>query len=513
MSRIKRFTHSLLSGYLVLGANMFYTLASVPLALHYLSRVEFGLWALTTQIAQYVALIDLGMSSSMCRFLIDHKDDKSDGAYGGIIRAGALVGVVQGALIVLVGTGLAFCAAPLFNLSGELRGEFFWLLTGQSALLGLQFGTRISSQLLIAHQRFDIPNYATVVLFGVSLLGMWAGFAAGLGVFSYLVAQTLSTLIGAVVTLIICLRLKLFPGPGEWGRVTREKFRELFAFGRDAFLMNIGSQLISASQTMLLTRFLGLDMAAVWSVCTRTYTLMTALVWRLLDYSGPALIEMMVRGERDRLLQRFKDLVVLSASLAIAGGGLFVVCNDPFVRLWTSGRIHWSPLNDLLLAVWFVFVTQVRVHTALASSTKRFGFLRFVFLVEGLAFVGLTLLAHGRGGVTMMLAFSVLCTMLFSFPYGLWRTREYFALGWRELAAWCLPTWQLTWRLVPVAAAVWWLARDWPPRWQLATCFVLPGIWGTMVFLRHGLNPSLRVEIIERMPSWMGSRLKQLARV
>ena len=53
MSRLKKFTHSLLSGYVALGVNVFYTLASVPLALHYLGKAEFGLWALVSQISGY----------------------------------------------------------------------------------------------------------------------------------------------------------------------------------------------------------------------------------------------------------------------------------------------------------------------------------------------------------------------------------------------------------------------------------------------------------------------------
>ena len=53
MSRLRKFTRSLLAGYLMLGANIFYTLASVPLALHYLGKAEFGLWALVSQICGY----------------------------------------------------------------------------------------------------------------------------------------------------------------------------------------------------------------------------------------------------------------------------------------------------------------------------------------------------------------------------------------------------------------------------------------------------------------------------
>ena len=75
------------------------------------------------------------------------------------------------------------------------------------------------------------------------------------------------------------------------------------------------------------------------------------LVWRIFDFSTPALAEMMVRGERDRLLRRFREITVFSASLSVVAGALLAVCNGPFVWLWTGGKIHWSPVNDLLLAV------------------------------------------------------------------------------------------------------------------------------------------------------------------
>jgi len=60
MSCLKKFTHSLLSGYIAPGANIFYTLASVPLALHYPGKPEFGLWALVTQIGGDIFLNSFG---------------------------------------------------------------------------------------------------------------------------------------------------------------------------------------------------------------------------------------------------------------------------------------------------------------------------------------------------------------------------------------------------------------------------------------------------------------------
>jgi O-antigen/teichoic acid export membrane protein len=510
MSRLKKFTHSLLSGYVALGANIFYTLAGVPLALHYLGKLEFGLWALVAQIGGYIMLIDLGMGNSVSRFLIDHKDDRSSGAYGSVIKTSVLVGLAQGGLIMLAGGVLSLIAGSLLHVPASLQREFIWLLIGQSLLTGLSFATRVFNYLLIAHQRLDISNYASALLFLLNLAGMWAGLAAGWGVYSFLVGLAVMTLGNVVINGLGCVRLGLFPKPGEWGLVTWARFQELFAFGRDTFLMGIGWQFISASQTILLTRFLGLETAAVWSVCTRTYTVVTMLVWRIFDFSSPALVEMMVRGERDRLLRRFRELTAFSASLSIVGGTLLAVCNGSFVWLWTGGKIHWSPVNDLLLAVLCVLATLVRPHMMLATQTKRFGFLRFIFLVEGLAFVGLNLLAHRVAGMTTMLIFSIVCTLVFTLSYGLWRTCGYYGLGWRELVGWFRPTGQLILWLVPVALGIWWLARGLPAPWQLAVNLLLTGLWGGAMLLRHGLGGPLQAEIISRAPVRLKGILKQV---
>src|SRR5260221_10426059 len=99
MSRVRNTARSLVSGYAAITSNVMYTLASVPLALHYLSKKEFGLWLLVTQVANYLALIDAGVTASVSRILMDHKDHKEDGLYGSVMQTGALALAVQGACV------------------------------------------------------------------------------------------------------------------------------------------------------------------------------------------------------------------------------------------------------------------------------------------------------------------------------------------------------------------------------------------------------------------------------
>ncbi len=503
MSRIKRFTHSLLSGYVLLGLNVLFTLGSVRLALHFLGKPEFGLWAITTQIAGYIALIDLGITSASARILIDYKDHKEPGAYGGMIQTGAWVGISQACLVCCAGCILAFVAGPLLNIEARFEREFFWLLIAQAGVTGTLFATRIISNILIAHQRFDVANYSGAFSLVVNGGVMWLAFAKGAGVYSLMWGQAAGVILTAAINGIWCCKLGLLPARGQWGRPSWKGFLELFAFGRDIFVYTLGAQLVNASQAVLLTRLMGLDAAAVWSVTTRAFVLLLQFVGRIFDFSSSALAEMMVQGQRDRLMQRFRDVAVLSTNLAVAAGAVLAVTNNSFVQVWTKGEFGWPPVNDMLLAVWLVLCVTAKAHTGLVGQTKVFRFLRYVYFVEGISFITLTVLFYRFGGITLMLAVSVLCSLCWSCAYGLWRTRGYFHLTWADMAHWHRSTLALAATVAPVAFLVWWLARNLPPLQRLIANAAIVGAWTALMFVRYGLGASLRIEVCRRAPVWM----------
>ena len=632
MSRFKRYAHSLLSGYVLLGANMLYTLASIPLALHYLGKAQFGLWALVTQVAGYVALVDFGLSATASRMLIDYKDRRASGDYGSMVQTGALVGLTQGSLVMIVGIVLAFVIGPILKVEAELQHEFTLLMIGQCVLVGLGFYTRILTHMLTAHQRYDIANYTQSILFATSFIVMWFCFERGMGVYSVLWANASGTLVVVVVNYLSCARLKFLPARGEWGRPNRKAFGELFAFGRDFFLFALGAQLINASQTILLTRLVGLEAAAVWSVCTRTFLVLSQVVYRIFDYSSAALAEMMVRGERLLLQKRFREIVTFSASLGVAGATMLALCNSSFISVWTSGRInslqvfpadikrpellvarmqnqndaaaqwllpklspelqaavkvhvtgikaedklktqlavelngllqgptlydpqklagvtlsektqvlagaatnsdnifrfnrylvedvfpvefansrkaHWSPWNDFLLGIWLIVCVVINAHIGLVGQTKMFGFLRFLAFIESAVFICLTLLFYRFGGMTMMLALSILCSLVFRLPYGLSRTRRYFNISPTELGEWHRTIPRLIFWLLPVGVASWWFTRWASDMAKLVLLGIGMGGWTVFVLLRFGLPDALRQEIFRRSPDWAKPGLRR----
>jgi len=69
------------------------------------------------------------------------------------------------------------------------------------------------------------------------------------------------------------------------------------------------------------------------------------------------------------------------------------------------------------------------------------------------------------------------------------------------LARWHRSTLALAATVAPAAALVWWLTRHLPALEQLVADAVL-GIWIALMFLRHGLEASLRAEAHRFAPDW-----------
>lgn len=496
MSRLKTFTRSLASGYLQIGVNALYTFASIPLALHYLSTQEFGLWAVAMSVAGYLLLIDFGMTGAAARILIDHKDDPAGGAYGSVIKISVVVLLIQGLAIAAIGTVVSFWLPQLVNVPAQFHGPLFYLAAALCVIQGMFFVSRIFWNLCIAHQRYDVSNYAQIGSLIIQFVALWAAFHAGLRIYSLLVAAAVGSFCGFCSGWLAVVRLGFLPGRGCWGRFDRKLFREVFVLGSDQFLMAVGYQLTSASQIVIISKTLSLETAAVWSVATRPFMMAQQLVGRIFSFACSPLAEMIVRNEHERFVKRFRELVIVSAALAIFIAGGIAVCNQSFLRIWTKGLIAWNPLNDFLFALWFVITFMTGNHVAAVGLTKLIGRMRYIYFVEGILFVVMAILVAPRFGIPGIIISAIVANVLCSGIFGLRRTMKTFRVSAPELMArWVAGPMMYCGLLAAVLMGCWFLTQPLPPALRLGLNAVLSGVAGLWLLWRVGLSSELRDEL------------------
>ena len=504
MARAKNFLRGLGSGYLLLGCNALFMLVSVPLVLHYLGQERAGLWAVVSQMATYLAMIDLGTTGAGIRLLVDHKDTRGDKAYGSLIKSMVFTQFIQAALILALGFGSAGLLQSLLKIPPELGADFGTLWLWQVVILATNFAFRVGSQILTAHQRLDIANYIQLAALIVNFLVLVAAFQAGFKIYSFVFAQGFSTLVLLGWLLLACWRLKLFPQPGAWGSISRPHLKNLFRFGSDVFLVSLGQQFIISSQTILLTRLQGLEAAWNWSVLTKLFGLMTQLVWRSIGMAMPAFSEMLVRGENQLLARRYRSAFELSVLASCFFGVLIAVGNSAFVDLWMKHRIHWSPINDWLLALWFVLLAQGLSHNTLVVVTKRVQALKYVYFLEGAVFIVASVIVIPRAGVSGLLVCSILATSCFTLAYGTWRVARLLHTSAREIVfAWLRPAGRFLIVVGPVAILVTLLTPD-SSLVRLAGGVVPLAILSAVVALRWCVPRAVMAEFISHLPA--GSR-------
>jgi len=426
VTRLRQFTRGVSSSWLATLATVVYSLLSVPIALRYLSVDEFGLFVLLLQVAAYFTLIEIGMSAATARILVDYKDDPDDCNYGSVILTGLCVFATQ-ALVVLTG---GLLAAPwiiaLIDVPQPLSEVATLLLRWLAVTSALSLAFRMYGSVLYANKRLDLIHafLGGNILFALALLVVILASGGGLaGLVWLFVAQTI---VAILLPFLACHMLGLLPKKGCWGRPSLEKFRELFGFGKDIFLVNLGNQVIEASQLIIVTRTMGLTAAAVWSVSTKLFALVFQLIIKI---EGTAIVffaEMMVRGEKDKLITRFRQIYQMTAAAAALALSAAVAINQPFISVWAKPSLAWSVYLSSLMAAFVFLNTLTRCGGDFIIHTKNIAAFRYVYFAEAAAFIVLALWLSTRFGYYGVVGASLLCLVLFRGTYTTWRMARYF---------------------------------------------------------------------------------------
>jgi O-antigen/teichoic acid export membrane protein len=406
-SRTRNFIHALGAGYVAIAVNIAYTVTSVPLALHYLGNEQFGLWALAQQIVGYLMLLDLGVSSAVSRFIADRKDEVNSGSYGSLLLTGAIVFAIQGLLIAIVGVVFSFFAPVLFAVPDHLAGDFTNVLTIITFLAGLSVALRSLGAPLWAFQRLDASYGLGSFTLLTSFVALWAGFHLGWGIYSFALAGIPAALLCPVITFLICWKSGFYPSAGHWGRPNLLLFRKIFSFGQDVVWVAMGSQLVNASQIMVLSRVASLDVAATFAIGTKLFTLGQQFTGKIIESSAPALTEMFVRGDMARFNLRFDNVVSLTTFLATLGAAGLVAGNAAFVAIWTAGAIHWNLACDALLAGLLVATSLTRCLIGLFGLAGNLRPVRHIYFIEGCIFIALSVPAASHFGTVGLLLVSL----------------------------------------------------------------------------------------------------------
>lgn len=295
------------SSWFALGNNILVGLFLSPFIVHRLGDSAFGVWVLTFSITGYYGLFDLGIRSSIVRYVSKHLATGNKEDLAKLINT-ALFGYGCIGMVSLVVTGvLSSYMSTLFKIPAEFQSSahlLIWMV-GTSVALGFPLG--VVGGFLEGLQRFEILNWTNVVQTLLRALLIVLALRHGHGLLTITFITVALPIIAAVVRIFIALHL--CPVLFGWKYIDRTTFRTIVHYSSTTFMIMVAGRLKFKTDEIVI--------GSMISAAAITYFNFGA---RIVDYAG---------GVVNSLAQNF--LPVVSQSEATGNTGrlrkLFVVGN------------------------------------------------------------------------------------------------------------------------------------------------------------------------------------------
>jgi O-antigen/teichoic acid export membrane protein len=408
MSNRRLLTRGVFFSYAALVAQISYSFLSVPLALSHLSTAQFGMWGLVSTIGSLLAMAELGMTDSFMRYLFECKDGKDPERYGRLFTASCLaLGLV--ALVILAGgVMIAIFSAPLLGVPLEMRRDFTWVMLGASGMAAVVMSSKMLGVPLILHHRQDLAQIAQIGLFVIRLLVIFLAFRAGWGIYSLLAVEVAGIFWILPFNAWMSHRNGYYPKAGTFALPSRSEWNEIRNYSLSNFMIQIGGTVLIGLPQLLISSYVGLSAAGLWTVYTRVFGILKDIALRPFGIAVPMLIDFFVRGEVSRSVRRWGHV----SQLVVAAAGLFfavaAVNNSRFVLLWTGVESGWGLEMNASIAFYFLCFVVASCPYGVISLSKSFGIARLIPILQALVVAGIAyLVAKPLGTLGIILTASV----------------------------------------------------------------------------------------------------------
>jgi O-antigen/teichoic acid export membrane protein len=362
LERYRRIVLSIVTSVAARAVTTIVGLAVVPIAIAYLGKEQYGLWAAINAFVPWIALFDLGLVAGLVNPIAEAhgRDDRASArayfstAFVVLLGIAASILAVAGVLWPLLSSATVL-PVPAGVSSATARASLAVALALVAAALPLN----ALPQVYAGYQRSYVPTaYATLAAL-VSLALFLTAVQMGGSLPWVLGAANSAPVVGGALTLAyLWLRDMRWIRPTA-ADVSRAALRRLLATSIPLYVFQIGALLVNQSQQLVLARRAGLGTVAEYDILLRIFVLTTALTTVTSSSFAPTFREAYERGELGWMRRSFWHLVRLRMLVAGAVCLALVLFGNVALRAWIRRSDFqydlwvWLTLSALILvAAW-----------------------------------------------------------------------------------------------------------------------------------------------------------------
>lgn len=501
MSRTRRAFLGLLTNYasaIVLAVAGF---VLIPIALRYLSREDYGLWATVGQVLGYLALLDLGVGAAVKRRAAQLRERQDNNELSRVISTAIALYCGLGLLFLIAGLSLSALLPRWSAIPRDRTDVAVAVFLIMIAYTSLSFPLRVASSALVGYQRIATANLIDLTANLLSPITAIVLLVLGFGLLALPIGAAFAGLLAATLAIIALKRavpeLRIRPSS-----ISRNEATDLFGWSFLLFLNNLAVIVIYQTDNLVVAAGVGLTAVTVYTLTSRLPLYGMPLVFAIGESCLPGAIELYSQGKVERLKQVYIRILRITAAASLALVVIAAAFNQPFMMLWV-GTINFGGmiLTGLFAAILFYRVMMQVASVVVISSGKLKGVV-YMSLLEAAFNLGLSIWWVREYGLQGVAAATIVAGLLTSGWYVVrfvstelrLSVADYFLRG-------IAPSFISA--LVAAAVAGLLVRFYYPQSWLLlfAEALIVSTVFA-VAYLFIGVDPAERSDLYKRLAGW-----------
>jgi O-antigen/teichoic acid export membrane protein len=386
------------SSWLGLAVNIATGIVISPYILHKLGDEAFGLWVLVFSVTGYYGLFDLGIRSSIVRYVARFSATEDREQLNRVVST-SLFTYVCICVCVLAVTSVAslfFDRVVHLHAAYMHTGKVLFFMVGASLALGFPLG--VFAGVLEGLQKFYLINSINVINTILRAVLIVIALNRGYGLLTVAWITVLLPVINQLVNAINVFRLADLQIALRF--INKTTFHELFRYGSVTFVIGLAGNLRFKTDALVIGHYLSAAAITPFAIGSRVVDYATGMVDSLAQVFTPMSSHFDAKGDLDKLRiifiggNRGCALVMfpICAGLVILGKSL--------IQVWMGPK--YVPLSYPVLLV-LLFPSTLRMSQATTGrilyGMARHKVLAGVVLLEGFANLALSILLVRRYGI------------------------------------------------------------------------------------------------------------------
>lgn len=396
--RVRQIARNVLFNWLGTIVNMAVGFYLAPFILHRLGDVAYGVWVLTVSVVGYLGLLDLGMQSSVLRF-VSQGHTKGDHQSASDAASAALwVRLQISVLAIVLSAGLAVVFPHVFkvpaNLASDARKAI--LIIGATTAITMSFG--VVGGVITALNRFDLQNYASFVQTAVRAIGITFVLRTGHGIVAIASCEFFAALASKLIQVWIArhlypeLRIRL-------SVPERATLNKIWSYSSYTFLITIAVRLVYQTDNLVVGAFVSTAAVAFYAIANALCAYAGQVVSAMGGTFLPAASTYEAAGDTGSLLMLYKNGTRAMIMVALPMMITLIVRGPSFIGLWMGPQYSHSSgivLVVLCVPLFFSFANQTAI--AIAFGIEKHKTMAIWAVGEGVANLTLSVvLVHWYG--------------------------------------------------------------------------------------------------------------------